>query len=429
MFKQGETIEVVTEGTHHKGVFIKEEKDFIVIKLSNGYNIGIAKRNIKEQKSLSKAKESQAAEHHAERKNSKLPTIALLHTGGTIASKVDYETGAVIAKFTPEEIMGLFPELREIANIDSKLIANLMSENIRFHEYNLIGKAIEEEIVKGAKGIIVTHGTDTLHYTAAALSFMLENLDIPIVLVGSQRSSDRPSSDSAVNLISAALFITSAKMPGVFVCMHEGMDDEKCLIIEGVNARKMHTSRRDAFKAINKGLVARIDYNHKKIDIIRVKKESEEKLKLSLFDEKIKVGVIKSHPNMHSDELKCYEHFDGLVIEGTGLGHIGITDSDEHSKENSSVKAELAKLAKKMPIAMTSQTIYGRVNMNVYSTGREELEMGIMGNYCDMTPETAFIKLAWLLSNHKKGGMKEIKALFENNLCGEISERSEKKEF
>lgn len=428
-FKQGESVEVTTEGACYKGTFINDNKDSTILKLPNGYNIGISKRNIKEQKSIGKAKEIKDSEPKppSEKKNSKLPSIALLHTGGTIASKVDYETGAVVAKFTPEDIMGLFPELKKIANIESKLIGNLLSENIRFSEYNLIAKAIEEEINKGTKGIIVTHGTDTLHYTAAAISFILENLSVPVVLVGSQRSSDRPSSDSAVNLISAALFITNAKMPGVFICMHESMDDDRCVIIEGVNARKMHTSRRDAFKAINKGLVAKVDYNQKKIDVIRIKKENEEKLMLKPFDEKIKVGLIKSHPNMMAEELKMYESFDGLVIEGTGLGHIGIEDAEGYSKENSELKAELAKLSEKIPVAMASQAIYGRVNMNVYSTGREELEMGLIGNYCDMTPETAFIKLAWLLSNYKK--KEEIKIFYEKNLCGEISERSEKEGF
>jgi glutamyl-tRNA(Gln) amidotransferase subunit D len=336
----------------------------------------------------------------------------------------------VLAKFTPEDIIELFPELKEIAAVHSTLIANMLSENMRFHQYNIIAEAIKEEAGKGVKGIIVTHGTDTLHYTAATLSFMLENIQIPVVLVGSQRSSDRPSSDAAVNLISAALFITHSKMPGVFICMHESMNDDKCIIIEGVNARKMHTSRRDAFKAINKGLIAKIDYNNKSIEMIRAtvnNNNEKNKLEVKAFNDKIKVGMIKARPGMHAEELKCYENYDGLIIEGTGLGHIGIEDADNHSHENEKIRKELEALAKKIPVAMTSQTIYGRINMNVYSTGRELKEMGIIGNYCDMTPETAYIKLAWLLSNYKN--KEEIKELFEKNLRGEISERSEKEEF
>src|SRR4030042_6016903 len=172
MFKQGELVEINTQTQAFKGVFIKEEKGFLVLKLSNGYNIGVAKRNIKEEKSLGKAKEKDEAKLEKHTADDKLPIISLLHTGGTIASKVDYETGAVIAKFTPEDILELFPELKGIANIHSRLISNMLSENMRFAHYNAIARAVEEEIGKGAKGVIVTHGTDTLHYTAAALSFI-----------------------------------------------------------------------------------------------------------------------------------------------------------------------------------------------------------------------------------------------------------------
>jgi len=435
MFKQGEPVEISTSTQVFKGIFIKEEKDFLILKLSNGYNIGIAKRNIKESKSLgtakaqllsAKIKDFVKAKADKQKPDEKLPLISLLHTGGTIASKVDYDTGAVIAKFTPEDILELFPELKSIANINSRLISNMLSENMRFSHYNIIARAVEDEIKKGAKGIIVTHGTDTLHYTAAALSFILENLQIPVVLVGSQRSSDRPSSDSSMNLISAVVFITHAKAGGVFACMHDNMSDDKCLVIEGVNARKMHTSRRDAFRPINKGLVARIDFNNKKIEWVKDIEKIEGKLELKPFNEKIKVGILKVHPNMFTEELEAYKGFDGLVIEGTGLGHIGITEVDLHTKENAELGKALKHFAEKMPVAMTSQTIYGRINMTVYSTGREQLDMGILGNYADMTPETAFIKLAWLLSNCSKD---EAKELFSKNLRGEISERSEKETF
>jgi glutamyl-tRNA(Gln) amidotransferase subunit D len=427
MFKQGELVEIITASQQFKGVFIKEEKDFLVLKLGSGYNVGIAKRNIKDKKSLGAPKHEAGEEKHSkESQNDKLPLISLLHTGGTIASKVDYNTGAVIAKFTPEDILALFPELKNLANINSRLISNMLSENMRFSHYNLIAKAVEHEAKEGAKGIIVTHGTDTLHYTAAALSFILENVSIPVVLVGSQRSSDRPSSDSASNLLSAAVFITHCKAGGVFVCMHENTSDESCLIIEGVNVRKMHSSRRDAFRPINKGLVAKVDYSSKKIEWVKDLKKSKEDSKLRLFNENIKVGLVKSIPNMFADALESYKDYDGLVIEGTGLGHMGFSEVDEHTKENAEIGKSLKHLAGKMPVVMTSQTIYGRIDMNVYSTGREQLGMGIIGNYADMTPETAYIKLAWLLSNYKK---EEIKALFEKDLRREISERSEKESF
>ena len=428
MFGQGEVVEISTSTQVFRGVFIKEEKDFLVVKLSNGYNIGIAKRNIKGKKSLGmvRREENTMKKLKEHTRGKALPLISILHTGGTIASKVDYSTGAVIARFTPEDIIGLFPELRSMASIRSRLISNMLSENMRFSHYNLLGRAVEEEVRRGVRGVIITHGTDTLHYSAAALSFMLENIPVPVVLVGSQRSSDRPSTDSAVNLISAVIFVLNARAGGVFVCMHESMNDSSCLVVEGVNARKMHTSRRDAFRPINKGLVARVDYENKRVEWLKDLEKSRGEFNIKLFKESIRVGLLKAHPNLLMSELECFKHFDGLIIEGTGLGHIGISETDKLTKENKRIGELLAGLARRIPVVMTSQTIYGRINMNVYSTGRDLLRMGVLGNYTDMTSETAFIKLAWLLSNYKK---EEVRELFERNLRGEISDRTEKEYF
>ncbi len=430
MFKQGEQLEISTSTQVFKGVFIKEEKDFVVLKLSNGYNIGVAKRNIKEQKSLDHAKagKEEDKKENKETTNPKLPNISILHTGGTIASKVDYSTGAVIAQFTESEILGLFPELKSMANIHSRLIRNMQSEMIRFAHYNLLAKAIEEEAKKGVDGIILTHGTDTLHYTSAALAFALEDIGIPVILVGSQRSSDRGSSDSALNLLAAAHFITHSEFSGVAICMHENNDDDSCIILPPCKTRKMHSSRRDAFRPINANPIARISVEKKKIDFITnyEKKDKKKKVTLKLFNEKLKIGLVKPHVQMFASEIRAYKDFDGLVIELLGIGHVPSMKVDEFTEENEHVLKAVTELAKKMPVVVAPQTIYGRINMNVYTPGRQLLDAGVIGNYTDMTPETAFIKLAWLLSNHKK---EEIKELFEKNLRGEISERSEKETF
>jgi glutamyl-tRNA(Gln) amidotransferase subunit D len=442
MFKQGEHVEISTNTQVFRGVFIKEEKDYLVIKLSNGYNIGVAKRNIKEQKSIGtakaqllsakikdfvKAKESKE-EYKKETSNPKLPTIAILHTGGTIASKVDYSTGAVIAQFTESEILSLFPEIKGMANIHSKLIRNMQSEMIRFAHYNILAKAVEEEAKKGVDGIILTHGTDTMHYTAAALAFALEDIGIPLILVGSQRSSDRGSSDAALNLLAAAHFITHSEFSGVAICMHENNNDDTCLILPPCKTRKMHTSRRDAFRPINANPIARISVEKKKIDFISdyEKKDKKKKITLRLFNEKLKIGLVKPHVQMFASEILSYKDFDGLVIELLGIGHVPSMKVDEFTEENEHILKAIIELAKKMPVVVAPQTIYGRINMEVYTPGRQLLEAGVIGNYTDMTPETAFIKLAWLLSNYKND---EIKSLFEKNLRGEISERSEKENF
>ncbi len=405
-----------------EGILVEnKDKSKVLLKLKNGYNISLDKKDVKKINYVKKIKKEEKKSEKISFKKD-LPTITILHTGGTISSRVDYDTGAVSPKFKPEEIIEMFPELKDIANIRSRLISNILSENMRFSNYNLIAKEIEKEVKNKVDGIIVTHGTDTLHYTSAALAFILEDLPIPVVLVGSQRSSDRGSSDAAVNLVSAILFITKTNFSGVSVCMHKSMNDDSCVVLPGTKTRKLHSSRRDAFKIVNGKEIADVDYLNKNTRIIDndfIKRDGNRKLKLRLFKD-VKVGILKTRPNMFAKEVDFYKNFDGLIIEGTGLGHMPISDSNENKKIFNSVK----NLSKKMPVVMTSQTIFGRVQMNVYSVGRMLEEIGIIGNYCDMTTECAFIKLAWLLSNYKK----DVRKLMVEDLRGEISKRSFVKE-
>src|SRR3989344_7639397 len=243
-----------------EGLLVNEDEKHYVVKLSSGYNVGVSKRSVVriEKSEIEPKEKPRPTPHH----NSFLPKVLILHTGGTIASKVDYQTGAVTARFEPSELIAMFPELRELADIDSKLLANMASDDMRFSHYNLMAREIESELKKdpNLKGIIITQGTDTIHYTTAALGFIFEHLSIPVVIVGSQRSSDRGSTDAAMNLVSAVAFIANTSLSGVFICMHESMDDNSCIILNGFNAKKMHSSRRDAFKPINLPAVARIDY-------------------------------------------------------------------------------------------------------------------------------------------------------------------------
>jgi len=402
-------IKISLDNEHLEGILVNEDEKHIVLKLSSGYNIGIKKSRILKTEEIHSYKElvkEQNSEnvHKELAQGHGLPKILILHTGGTIASKVDYQTGGVTAKFSPEELLSMFPEIKDIARIESRLFRNMWSDDMRFAHYNLIAKEIEKELIehKDLKGIIVTQGTDTLHYTSAALSFIFEHLPVPVVVVGAQRSSDRGSSDAAMNLISSVAFIANTSLKGVFICMHEGMGDDSCNILNGINARKMHSSRRDAFKQINGCAIARIDYNTKTVDYLNDYPESSlnssGKLSLKLFDEDLKIGMIVSHPQMYAIEFECFKNFDGLILEGTGLGHFPINDIDEYTTEHAKIRNAITELAKKMPVVMSLQTIYGSVNMNVYSPGREMIAMGILGNYSSLTPETSFIKLAWLVS-------------------------------
>lgn len=423
--KTGNQIEIKTDDKVYTGIKIDSpEKNALMIKLNSGYNMGIDKKKIKSIKVLKKTKTTEKKEKITIKPKKNLKTVSILHTGGTIASKVDYETGAVSSKYTPEDILKMFPELKEIVNINSRLIRNMASDDMRFAHYNILAKEIEKEIEKGVDGIIITHGTDTLHYSSAALSFALEDLPIPIILVGSQRSSDRGSSDAALNLISACYFISKTDFAEVAICMHENMDSIKCTILPGTKARKMHSSKRSAFKAINDFPWATVNMKNNKIEFMKSgykKTNKKQKLKLKLFNEKLKIGMIKSHPQMFVSELEPYDNFDGLILEGTGLGHFPISEIDEFTKEHKKIFNKLKNLSKKIPLVISTQTIYGRVNLNVYSPGRIlKDKCNIIGNLSDMTPETSFIKLAWILSNYPK----DIKKLMIQNLRGELTSRS-----
>ena len=434
--KAGEQVEITTKDNSYKGLVMPSTNDETVfLRLSSGYQIGILKKNIDSVKLIESEKNQKKEiieEHKPHKKdmksdakfNAKLPIISILHTGGTFASKIDYKTGAVTPRFSPDELIGMFPELQQIANIKSRLVRNMFSENMRFQHYNLLAKEIKAEIESGVDAVIVTHGTDTLHYSAAALSFAIEHLTVPVILVGSQRSSDRGSTDASLNLINAAYFAAHTQAAGVFICMHASSNDDYCAIIPGTRARKMPTSRRDAFKAINSIPLAMVDYNKKEINSLMKeyeKKDVNRKIELKLFNEKLKIGMLYQHTHMYAEQFSFFDDYDGVVILATGLGNLPIIENDEFTAENTKITKALQHLVKKgVVIALAQETIYGRIILTVYEPQRTLLQIGVLGNECDMTPETAFIKLAWLLSNYKK---EDVKTLYSKNLRGELSER------
>jgi len=425
--KPGDYIEIKTKD---KDILIglvmpSTDKNIINLKLDSGYNLGIDKKKVTSTKLLKKEKKQEEKPKIDLNPNPKLKTITILHTGGTIASKVSYSTGAVSPGFSPEDLILIFPELKNIANIKSKLIGNMFSEDMRFAHYNLMAKEIEKEL-NSSDGIILSHGTDTLAHSATALAFILENLNKPVILVGAQRSSDRGSSDAAMNLISAAHFIANSEYSGVAVCMHSSSSDDLCNILPPCKIRKMHTSRRDAFKTVNANPIATVSKSGEVKFLSKYhKKEHKDKLKLKQFNEKLKIGILVAHPNMFAFEVKNYSKFDGLIIESTGLGHFPVNIVDNKTKEHKLILNELKKITNKIPVVISSQCIFGMINMNVYDTGRKMQEAEILGNFSDMTTETAFIKLAWLLSNYPK---KEIKNLISHNFRDELSPRIEYKE-
>jgi len=422
--KAGDRVKVVTNSNIKEGILMpNEETDSVVIKLDNGYNIGIDKKNVKEIKLIEKYKEKQT---HSEKtkKDSKKPTIAILHTGGTIASKVDYKIGGVVASFTDEDFISMFPEIRKIANIKSSLISNMMSEDLGIAHYKKIADAISKEIKNKVDGIIIGHGTDTLAVTSAAIAFIFENLPIPVILVGSQRSTDRGSTDAAANLICAAEFIAKTDFAGVALCMHESTSDNNCAILPATKTRKLHSSRRDAFKPVNDTIIARVNYDTREIDFIKKDYSRRNDKKLIVRDKfEVKVAVVRVYPNMFSDILDTLtkKKYKGLVLEGTGMGH-----APTNIKENLPNYNALKKFIHNEGIVViTSQTVFGRVHRDIYVNTRRLGNIGCIYGQ-DMLTETAFTKLSWLLGNFKKD---EVKELMTKNLRGEINDRLMKDEF
>ncbi len=419
-----EVWELKTKKGTFTGIMLPSQGDSVVLKLKSGYNISIKDSDVLSKKRVSSLGHAKEKKKTQAKKAKALPVIHIIHLGGTIASRVDYETGGVSAQYEPSQLLALYPELSGLANIESTFLGNILSENLTFAHYNLLAESVLKAATSGAAGVIVTHGTDTMHYTSAALSFVFPNSPVPIVFVGAQRSSDRPSSDAYINLLCAAFAIAKTDLGGVSVCMHDSTNDSSCVLLPGTKTRKMHTSRRDAFRAVNAEPYLRITYPDMKAESLSDYPKRNPMAKMPRpkpFKEGLKLGFLKAHPNMSKQEVEAFRGFDGVVLEGTGLGHAPILATDEQSKGNREIRSALKELCKEAVVAVAPQTIFGRINLNVYSAGRELLKLGVVGNNCDMTPETAFIKLAFLLSNYPK---EQARELFEKNIAGELSERS-----
>jgi glutamyl-tRNA(Gln) amidotransferase subunit D len=430
--KEGSLIEAKKGKQVFRGTILPaSNKNILALKLETGYNAGLKLPEVKEVKKLGAGKiVGKASVSKAHRKKG-LPTISILHTGGTIASRVDYRTGSVYSSFEPSDLISMFPELGEIANFESRLLRNMWSDDLRFEHFGIIARAIEEEAKKGVEGIIIGMGTDNLAVAAAGLAFVLEKCPIPVIFVGAQRSSDRGSSDAAMNLACASLFIEKTDFAGVAVCMHNSSSDDKCAILPACKTRKLHTSRRDAFKPVNDEAIALVDYKSKEIKFLKRDYERRDKKAKIVAKPRFesKVGLLKISINMFPEQFEFFskEGFKGLVIEGTGLGQApGHTPDEITKKAHKGIFPAIEKFAKQGGIAvMTSQCLFGRVQMHVYDKAMDLVKLGVIPGE-DMLPETAFVKLAWLLGNYPA---EEAKKLMVENLRGEIKARTEFDEF
>src|SRR3989338_192421 len=414
----GDRIAVHTNGKKYEGFLMpkhSEDPDTVTLKLDSGYTIGLKPDKIA---LIEKARNVRTQPAPKRVHDSSKPTITILHTGGTIASKVDYKTGAAYPAISPEELSDAVPELREIANYNAKVVFQMYSGDMEPEHWKILAEKVYEEAKSGVDGIIILHGTDTMAYSAAAIAFMVQKLPIPVLFVGSQRSSDRGSADGPMNIICASLFIVKSDFSGVAVCMHGTSSDDYCLVNPAVNVKKMHTSRRDTFRPIDVKPYAKV-WQNGSIEMIRNDYSAKDKKRGPVLRNKIgkKVAIIKIRPGISHKELEFYKDYGGVIIEGTGLGNAPVTVLDEYTAHHGKLLEAMGKMSKRgVKMFMVSQCPYGKVNMNVYAYGRAVQDAGIVP--LAMTSEAAYVKLIWALGNFPKNAEK----IMLENFCGEIVE-------
>ncbi|MBU2500409.1 Glu-tRNA(Gln) amidotransferase subunit GatD [bacterium] len=385
----------------------------IVLKLATGYNIGIRHDTVR---SISvhgrKVANYQIPEKEFPFDPGK-PRVKLFGTGGTIASRLDYRTGAVIPAFSPGELYGSVPELADICNMETEKLYGVFSENMGPEQWMGTARAIAAEIEKGVAGIVVGHGTDTMHHTAAALSFMLQDSPVPIVMVGSQRSSDRPSSDAAINLINATRTAATSDIAEVMVCMFGPTSDEYGLLHRGTRVRKMHSSYRSTFRTLSDIPLGKVDpasgVTPFREDYKRRRDDNRVDLK-AVFDDR--VSLVYYYPAMKPDVIDSLvaNGYKGIIIAGTGLGHV-----------NKPLYPALQRAYDAgVHVYMTVQTMWGYVQMYVYETGREIMGLGVIPA-ANMLPEVAYVKLGWAMGQSQD--REEVKRIMMTPVAGEITER------
>ncbi len=420
----GDIVRIKKNETVYEGILIPRfefgDDKHVVIKMKSGYNVGIQVTLKTQIKKIRGGSRPTFIPPSLPEQRSDLPRVIIVSTGGTIASRVDYRTGGVRPALSASDLYSVVPELSEIAVIETEILFSLFSENITPRHWSETAKTVAKHIEEGVAGVVVAHGTDTMGYTGAALSFALQNLSVPVVVVGSQRSADRPSSDAASNLMGAVRLAARAPFAEVVVAMHENISDSSIMFHRGTKVRKCHTSRRDAFRSVNAMPFARVE--DESISMLteeyRKRKPARKLVVKPDFDEK--VALLKFHPSLEPKIIDWYvtAGYKGIILEGTGLGHI--------SKYCfSSIKRAINR---GMVVAMTSQCIWGRVNMNVYDTGRDLLAMGVIPLE-DVLPETALVKLMWVFGSYKPGDVYEAERLMLTNFAGEITPRGVFAEF
>jgi glutamyl-tRNA(Gln) amidotransferase subunit D len=413
----GDEVEVVKpDGEVYRGYLMSRyehaEEGYIVLKLRNGYNIGIAITKDTIVKRLGPGPRPAFRRPEPPSLDPGLPRVSIVSTGGTIASRIDYRTGAVKPALTSEDLITLVPEIAEIAYVEAEVLLSKFSENMTPSDWDVIARKMDEKIRNGYSGVVVSHGTDTMHYTAAALSFALAGTPIPIVLVGAQRSSDRPSSDAAVNLVAAVRVAAHAPFGEVVIAMHDWHSDDVIAVHRGTRVVKMHTSSRDAFKSVNARPIAYVRDGEIILNDQTVNRRGSNSyyFRPGFSD---KAALIKFYPSLGPEIIDYFieKGARGIIIEGTGLGHV----SSEW------IPALRRATSMGVFVGMTSQCRYGRVNMYVYENGRDIMRAGVTPLE-DMLSETALVKLMWVLA--RASDLEEVRNYMLTPIAGEMSPRT-----
>jgi len=440
----GERIAVVTATNRHEGFLLPRisagDQDCIVIKLDSGYNLGIDAGKVVSVEKLGKKREFGKIPSRALKHSKELPEVALIATGGTIGTHVDYLTGGVYMCRSPEEVLMMAPEVENIVNLRTLRPFTTASEDMQPSHWQKLAALVAKELNSGAQGAIITHGTDYLHFSSAALSFMLQNLSKPVALVGAQRSPDRGSFDGSMNLVCAARYARS-NMAEVAIVMHGSLSDDYCLVSRGTKVRKMHSAARAAFRPINELPLGKI-WPDGTFDILNenYRSRSDEKVKADTKFE-TKVALIKTYVGSDPSIIDFYvdKGFKGIVLEGSALGHVPTgesgTKAGSFDKKLSWIPHIKYATENKVPVVMTSTCLYGRVNGFVYRNLRlvrdagawygADGPTGVSGH--DMLPEVAYIKLGWVLGHTKD--LEKAKEMMFRNYTGEITKRTDMRSF
>ncbi|HOT03214.1 MAG TPA: Glu-tRNA(Gln) amidotransferase subunit GatD [Methanolinea sp.] len=403
--RSGDLVRCIVGGSELKGTYITSRDGMAVLKMESGYNIGVFPGDC----TLIERPPPVKSEREEVIQDPSLPVLSIVSTGGTIASRIDYRTGAVTSQFDASDILRAIPGLSAIARYRTRKLYTILSENMTPSIWQELARAVYDEIQGGARGVIVTHGTDTMAYSAAALSFMLDT-PVPVVFVGSQRSADRPSSDNVMNALCSAS-VAVGDLGEVAVVMHGTTSDDRCAIHRGTRVRKMHTSRRDAFQSIGVPPLGYVDYPSLKVTLspgTRGRGACEPALHDRLEPA---CGLLYFSPGMSPDILNAYAGLRGVVIAGSGLGHVS----------TSLIPAIRELIDEGTLVVMTSQCLHGRVCDRVYDTGRDLIRAGVVEGE-DMLPETALVKLMWVLGNEPDS--ERARCMMQENLKGEYTRRS-----